>query len=344
MSVDEPTACPTRWLPPARRSSTVRCGRKSLAEFVGQTQLKEQLSIFLDAAKGRGEPCEHVLLAGPPGLGKTSLAGIIAVEMNSTLRIASGPAIDRKADMAAILTALDSHDVLFIDEIHRLNRSIEELLYPAMEDGCIDLVIGQGPGAQIDPARPQAVHAGWGDHPHRASDHAAARPVRHHPPARLLRPGRHPDDRRAVGRSPWGRASTRTAPARSPGGARGTPRVANRHPASASATSPRCAHQGAITHQIAVDALELFEVDSAGLERIDRAILSAIAERFSGGPVGLSTLAVAIGEEPDTLEDVYEPFLLQLGMIQRTPRGRIVTPAGYAHLGLPPPARDPGLF
>jgi Holliday junction DNA helicase RuvB len=342
VSVEETHRLPDALVAPGEEEFDRTLRPRSLAEFVGQTQLKEQLSIFLEAAKARGEPCEHVLLAGPPGLGKTSLAGIISVEMNSTLRIASGPAIDRKADMAAILTALESHDVLFIDEIHRLNRSIEELLYPAMEDGCIDLVIGQGPGAQsirLD-LKPftlvgATTRTGLLTTPlrdrfgitHRLDYYDVA------------------DIETIVERSAGvlGVAIDTQGAAEIARRARGTPRVANRILRRVRDFA-QVRHQGAITHQIAIDALELFEVDSAGLERIDRAILSAIAERFSGGPVGLSTLAVAIGEEPDTLEDVYEPFLLQLGMIQRTPRGRIVTPAGYTHLGLPPPARAPGLW
>ena len=315
---------------------------RRLSEFVGQEQIKEQLAIFLEAARNRDEPCEHVLLAGPPGLGKTSLAGIIAAEMGSSLRIMSGPAIDRKADMASILTALDADDVLFIDEIHRLNRAIEELLYPAMEDGCIDIVIGQGPGAhslrlELKPftlvgatTRTGLLTTPLRDRfgiTHRLDYYGVAEIARIvQRSARLL--GVRIDE-----------GGTEEVARRS----RGTPRVANRILRRVRDFA-QVRHDGEITHAIAVEALELFEVDGAGLERIDREILRAIAERFSGGPVGLSTLAVAIGEETDTLEDVYEPCLLQLGLLQRTPRGRVVTPAGYAHLGLPAPARDPRLF
>ncbi len=315
---------------------------RNLAEFVGQDQIKEQLSIFLEAARARGEPCEHVLLAGPPGLGKTSLAAIIATEMGSSLRVMSGPAVDRKADMASILTALEADDVLFIDEIHRLNRSIEELLYPAMEDGCIDIVIGQGPGAhslrlELKPFTlvGATTRTGLLTTPLRDRFGITHR-LDYYGPAEIgrivQRSARLLDVRiDAGGCDEVARRS------------RGTPRVANRILRRVRDFA-QVRHQGEITHAIAVAALELFEVDGAGLERIDRAILTAIAERFSGGPVGLSTLAVAIGEEPDTLEDVYEPYLLQLGLLQRTPRGRVVTPAGYAHLGLPAPARDPRLF
>jgi holliday junction DNA helicase RuvB len=315
---------------------------RNLSEFVGQEQIKEQLSIFLEAARARGEPCEHVLLAGPPGLGKTSLASIIATEMHSSLRVMSGPAIDRKADMAAILTALEADDVLFIDEIHRLNRSIEELLYPAMEDGCIDIVIGQGPGAhsirlELKPFTlvGATTRTGLLTTPLRDRFGITHR-LDYYEPAEIGRIVQRSARLLGVRIDEGGcdEVSRRS---------RGTPRVANRILRRVRDFA-QVRHQGEITHPVAIEALELFEVDSAGLERIDRAILRAIAERFSGGPVGLSTLAVAIGEETDTLEDVYEPYLLQLGMLQRTPRGRVVTPAGYAHLGLPAPARDPRLF
>ena len=337
-----PERIPDAFLGPGEEEFDRSLRPRTLAEFVGQEQVKEQLGIFLEAARARGEPCEHVLLAGPPGLGKTSLAGIIAAEMRSSLRVMSGPAIDRKADMAAILTALEEDDVLFIDEIHRLNRAIEELLYPAMEDGCIDLVIGQGPGAhslRLD-LKPFTLVG------------ATTRTGLLTTPLRDRFGITHRLD--YYGPADIGRIVERSARLMSvsidAGGcdeiarrSRGTPRVANRILRRVRDYA-QVRHEGEITHPIAVDALALFEVDEAGLERIDRDILTAIAQRFSGGPVGLSTLAVAIGEEPDTLEDVYEPFLLQLGLLQRTPRGRVVTPAGYAHLGLPAPARDPRLF
>jgi holliday junction DNA helicase RuvB len=315
---------------------------RRLAEFVGQDAVREQLEIFLAAARARNEPCEHVLLAGPPGLGKTSLANIIAAEMGSALRVMSGPAIDRKADMAAILTALEPNDVLFIDEIHRLNRTIEELLYPAMEDGCIDLVIGQGPGAhsvRLELAPFTLVGAttrtGLLTTPLRDRFGITHRLDHYRPDeierivvrsARILDVEIEPDAA--------GEIALRS---------RGTPRIANRILRRVRDYA-QVRHAGAITMPVAEEALELFEVDRRGLERIDRAILRAVAETFSGGPVGLSTLAVAIGEETDTLEDVYEPYLLQLGLLQRTPRGRVVTPAAFEHLGLPAPARDPRLF
>jgi Holliday junction DNA helicase RuvB len=333
---------PDAFLAPGEEEFDRSLRPRNLAEFVGQEQVKEQLGIFLEAARARGEPCEHVLLAGPPGLGKTSLAGIIAEEMGSHMKVMSGPAIDRKADMAAILTALEEDDVLFIDEIHRLNRAIEELLYPAMEDGCIDLVIGQGPGAhslRLDLKPFTLVGA-------TTRTGLLTTPLRDRFGITHRLDYYGPDE---IGRIV--ERSARLLGVRIDAGgcgeiarrSRGTPRVANRILRRVRDYA-QVRHEGEITHTIAVDALELFEVDEAGLERIDRDILAAVAGRFSGGPVGLSTLAVAIGEEADTLEDVYEPYLLQLGLLQRTPRGRVVTPAGYAHLGLPAPARDPRLF
>jgi holliday junction DNA helicase RuvB len=342
MSAEPESRLPDAFLAPGEEEFDNSLRPRNLSEFVGQEGIKEQLAIFLEAARARGEPCEHVLLAGPPGLGKTSLANIIAVEMGSHLRVMSGPAIDRKADMAAILTALETDDVLFIDEIHRLNRAIEELLYPAMEDGCIDIVIGQGPGAhslrlELKPftlvgatTRTGLLTTPLRDRfgiTHRLDYYGAAEIGRiAQRSARLL--GVRIDE-----------GGTEEIARRS----RGTPRVANRILRRVRDYA-QVRHDGEITHPVAVEALELFEVDGAGLERIDREILLAIAERFGGGPVGLSTLAVAIGEETDTLEDVYEPYLLQLGLLQRTPRGRVVTPAGYAHLGLAAPDRDPRLF
>jgi Holliday junction DNA helicase RuvB len=342
MSTTSGPRIPDAFLGPGEEEFDRSLRPRNLAEFVGQEQVKEQLSIFLEAARARGEPCEHVLLAGPPGLGKTSLAAIIAAEMGSSLRVMSGPAVDRKADMAAILTALEADDVLFIDEIHRLNRSIEELLYPAMEDGCIDIVIGQGPGAhslrlELKPFTlvGATTRTGLLTTPLRDRFGITHR-LDYYGPAEIGRIVQRSARLLGVRIDPGGGDEVARR-------SRGTPRVANRILRRVRDFA-QVRHQGEITHAIAVEALELFEVDGAGLERIDRAILLAIAERFAGGPVGLSTLAVAIGEEPDTLEDVYEPYLLQLGLLQRTPRGRVVTPAGYAHLGLPAPARDPRLF
>src|SRR6478609_2277658 len=291
---------------------------RRLSEFVGQEAVKEQLSIFLEAARARNEPCEHVLLAGPPGLGKTSLAGIIATEMSSALRIMSGPAV------------------------HRLNRSIEELLYPAMEDGCIDIVIGQGPGAhsiRLDLAPFTLVGAttrtGLLTTPLRDRFGITHR-LEHYRPEEIEQIVRRSAGILAVEIDDGGCGEIARR-------SRGTPRVANRILRRVRDFA-QVRHDGVISHEIASEALELFEVDDLGLERIDREILRRVAETFSGGPVGLSTLAVAIGEEPDTLEDVYEPYLLQMGLLQRTPRGRVVTNAAYRHLGLTVPDRDPRLF
>ena len=342
MSAEAGPRIPDAFLAPGEEEFDRSLRPRNLSEFIGQEQVKEQLTIFLEAARARGEPCEHVLLAGPPGLGKTSLAGIIAAEMGSSLRIMSGPAIDRKADMASILTALEADDVLFIDEIHRLNRAIEELLYPAMEDGCIDIVIGQGPGAhslrlELKPFTlvGATTRTGLLTTPLRDRFGITHR-LDYYGPAEIARIVQRSARLLGVRIDEGG---TEEVARRS----RGTPRVANRILRRVRDYA-QVRHDGEITHPIAIEALELFEVDSAGLERIDREILLAITGRFGGGPVGLSTLAVAIGEETDTLEDVYEPYLLQLGLLQRTPRGRVVTPAGYAHLGLPAPARDPRLF
>ena len=339
MSAEAGPRIPDAFLAPGEEEFDRSLRPRNLSEFIGQEQVKEQLTIFLEAARARGEPCEHVLLAGPPGLGKTSLAGIIAAEMGSSLRIMSGPAIDRKADMASILTALEADDVLFIDEIHRLNRAIEELLYPAMEDGCIDIVIGQGPGAhslrlELKPFTlvGATTRTGLLTTPLRDRFGITHR-LDYYGPAEIARIVQRSARLLGVRIDEGG---TEEVARRS----RGTPRVANRILRRVRDYA-QVRHDGEITHPIAIEALEL---DSAGLERIDREILLAITGRFGGGPVGLSTLAVAIGEETDTLEDVYEPYLLQLGLLQRTPRGRVVTPAGYAHLGLPAPARDPRLF
>ena len=314
----------------------------TLDEFVGQERVKQQLQVSLEAARARSEPCEHVLLSGPPGLGKTSLAAIIAAEMGSQLRIVSGPAVDKKADMASILTNVEAHDVLFIDEIHRLNRAIEELLYPAMEDGCIDLVIGQGPGAQSLRLELQpftlvgaTTRTGLLTTPLRDRFGITHR-LEHYSNAEIEKIVRRSAGLLGVTIDDGGCAEVSRR-------ARGTPRVANRILRRVRDYA-QVRGDGSITHAVAVEALDLLEVDEAGLERIDRLILATIAETFAGGPVGLSTLSVALGEERDTVEDVYEPYLLQRGLLQRTPRGRVLTAAAYDHLGMPRPDRDPALF
>ncbi|GAB4242899.1 MAG: Holliday junction branch migration DNA helicase RuvB [Thermoleophilia bacterium] len=313
-----------------------------LDQFTGQALLKEQLSIFIEAARTRGEPLDHVLLAGPPGLGKTTLAYIIASEMAVQIHTTSGPALEKKADMAAILTNLGQGDVLFIDEIHRLNRSVEEILYPAMEDFEIDIILGQGPSARsirldlprftligattrsgliTTPLRDRFVFTHRLDYYSEAE--LAGIVVRS---AGLL--GVEIDHEAAediAGRS------------------RGTPRIANRL-LKRVRDFAQVRHEGRISADIARGALELFEVDAEGLDRVDREILTLILEKFDGGPVGLSTLAVAIGEEPDTIEDVYEPYLLQRGFLKRTPRGRVLTRLGYEHCGAQAPTDEGRLF
>ena len=305
---------------------------RRLDEFVGQERVKEQLQVALDAAKARGEALDHVLLVGPPGLGKTSLAYIVRHELAVGIRTIAGPALERKGDIAAILTALEERDVLFVDEIHRLNRAVEEVLYPALEDFRLDIVVGQGPAARtLTLDLPSFTLVG-----------ATTRTGLLTTPLRdrfgmTFRLGYY--EAAELGEIVRRSASilrveiTDEAADEIARRSRGTPRIANRILRRVRDVA-EVRHEGAITTEVAAEALELLEVDSRGLEHTDRELLAAIAERFGGGPVGLSTLAVALGEEPDTIEDVYEPYLLQLGYLQRTPRGRIITDLGRAHLGL----------
>lgn len=304
---------------------------RRLADFVGQARVKEQLAIALEAAKGRGEALDHVLLAGPPGLGKTSLAYIVREELGVGIRTVAGPALERKGDMAAILTSLEDRGVLFIDEIHRLNRAVEEILYPALEDFRLDIVVGQGPAARtltldLPPFTLVGATTRTG---------LLTTPLRDRfgMTYRLDYYGAE-DLGRIVRRSAriLGVEVEEGAAAEIARRARGTPRVANRILRRVRDVA-EVRYDGVVTMDVAREALALLEVDGEGLERIDRGLLAAIVHKFDGGPVGLSTLAVALGEEPDTIEDVYEPYLLQLGLIQRTPRGRIVTKLGRAHVG-----------
>jgi Holliday junction DNA helicase RuvB len=307
---------------------------RALDEFVGQDALKDQLAVSLDAAKARGEALDHVLLAGPPGLGKTSLAQILAAEMDVPFVMTAGPALERKGDVAALLTALEPHAVFFIDELHRLNRALEETLYPAMEDRKLPITVGQGAGARVLTLDlPPFTLVGATTRAGLLSTPLRDRfGIQHR-----LEPYGHDDLAAIVHRSagilgieldPGG---ARAIAARS----RGTPRVANRL-LKRVRDYAEVRMQGVVTAEAADRALALLEVDDLGLDRLDREILDAICTRFDGGPVGLSTLAVAVGEEADTIEDVYEPYLLQQGLLKRTPRGRVATVAAFRHLGLEP--------
>src|SRR5689334_23598174 len=303
---------------------------RRLDEFVGQARVKEQLSIALDAAKGRGDALDHVLLVGPPGLGKTSLAHIIREELGVGIRSVAGPALERK-DVAAILTAVEQRDVVFVDEIHRLSRAAEEILYPALEDFRLDIVMGQGTAARtltLDLPPFTLVGAttrtGLLTTPLRDRFGLTFR-LDLYDPTELAAIVRR--SARILGVEVDEDAAELVA-ARS----RGTPRIANRILRRVRDVA-EVRHEGSVTTVVAEEALTLLEVDGAGLERFDRELLRAVVEKFGGGPVGLSTLAVALGEEAETIEDVYEPFLLQLGFLQRTPRGRVVTDLGRAHLG-----------
>ena len=322
---------------------------RTLDEFIGQHRVREQLGLVLEAARGRGRVPDHVLLSGPPGLGKTTLAMIIAAELEQPLRITSGPAIQHAGDLAAILSSLAEGEVLFLDEIHRMSRPAEEMLYMAMEDFRVDVIVGKGPGATAIPLEippftlvgattragllPGPLRDRFGFTAH--MDFYDAAELEHvlSRSARLLgvRAARRP----AAPRSPAGRGGHRASPTGCCAGC---------------ATSPRSAPTVSSPRDVARAALLVYEVDERGLDRLDRAVLQALVGSFGGGPVGLSTLAVAVGEEPETVEEVAEPFLVRAGLLARTPRGRVATPAAWAHLGLTPPRGAafgtalPGLF
>ncbi|MEQ2443537.1 Holliday junction branch migration DNA helicase RuvB [Pseudoflavonifractor intestinihominis] len=311
---------------------------KTLSEYIGQKKAKGNLEIFIQAAKMRGEPLDHVLLHGPPGLGKTTLSGIIANEMGVNIRITSGPAIEKPGDLAALLTNLQENDILFVDEIHRLNRSVEEILYPAMEDFAIDIIIGKGPSAnsiRLDLPKFTLIGATT-----RAGQLSA--PLRDRFGVTLRLELYTPEELALI--------VTRSAgilgvPIEADGAmeiarrSRGTPRIANRMLRRVRDFAQVRAG-GVITRDVADQALSALEVDYLGLDAVDRRMLTSIIEHYGGGPVGLETLAATINEEAVTLEDVYEPYLMQMGFLTRTPRGRCVTRRAYEHLGLPVPRGD----
>ena len=313
---------------------------RSLGEFIGQPLLQERLRISIEAAAKMGIPMGHVLFSGPPGLGKTSMAGVIAQELGANMRRSSGPALDRPGDLASILSGLERGDIFFVDELHRLSRIVEEVLYPAMEDFALDIVVGRGAGATTYRLNLQpftlvgaTTRLGMISSPLRDRFQIIER-FDYYTPEEL---------RRIVVRSAGilgvriTGAGAEIVAARS----RGTARVANRLLARvrdyAIARS-----DGSVTGEVARRALEMLEVDDLGLDKVDRSILESVVHKFGGGPVGLGTLAIAVGEEPETVEEAYEPFLLQAGLLQRTPRGRVATEGTYLHLGLTPPA-DPQL-
>jgi Holliday junction DNA helicase RuvB len=332
--------------------ATARSGREDeldrslrpprLSEFVAQEQVTSQLEVFIEAARRRGEPLDHVLLSGPPGLGKTTLAHIIAAELGAPLVHTAAPALERKGDIAAFLTSLEPNSVFFIDEIHRLNPAIEETLYPAMEDRRLPVVLGQGAGARtvtldLPPFTlvGATTRAGLLSKPLHDRFGVSHR-LEHYEAEDLAKIVRRSAEILGVEIEPEGETAISLR-------SRGTPRVANRLLRRVRDFA-EVKGTGVVTGEIATGALGLLEVDEAGLDRHDRLILGTIAGKFAGGPVGLSTLSAAVDEEQDTIEDVYEPYLLQQGLVKRTPRGRVLTERGYAHLGMPVPDGAATLF
>jgi holliday junction DNA helicase RuvB len=314
---------------------------RNLTEFIGQPRVREQLSLVLEGARRRGDPPDHILLSGPPGLGKTSLALIVAAELGASIRLTSGPALERAGDLAAMLSNLVPGDVLFIDEIHRIARPAEEMLYLAMEDFRVDVVVGKGPGATSIPldiapftlvgatTRSGALTGPLRDRFGFTAHMEFYEPAELELVLRRAAPILQVDLRRDGAEEIASRS-------------RGTPRIANRLLRRVRDFAQVRA-DGAVTRAVARDALAVYDVDELGLDRLDRAVLAALVRSFGGGPVGVSTLAVAVGEEPGTVEEVCEPYLVRAGMLARTPRGRVATAAAWTHLGIvPPPERTPG--
>lgn len=320
------------------RENELNLRPRTLDEYIGQTKAKENMAIYIEAAKRRGDALDHVLLYGPPGLGKTTLSEIIANEMGVGFRITSGPAIERPGDLAALLTNLNENDILFIDEIHRMNRSVEEVLYPAMEDYALDIIVGKGPSARsirVDLPHFTLVgattRAGQLSAPLRDRFGVVAR-LELYTPEELCKIAVRSAGILGIEVEPEGAMELARR-------SRGTPRIVNRF-LKRVRDFAQVIGDGVITKEIAAEALSRLEVDELGLDSIDRRLLSTMIRHYNGGPVGLETLAAAIGEEAITIEDVYEPYLMQIGFLSRTPRGRCATALAYEHLGITPPAAE----
>ena len=325
------------------RASKPASARATFDDYIGQDRVKENLQIAVEAARARGEALDHVLLYGPPGLGKTTLAQILAHEMGSAIKISSGPLLEKKGDLTAVLTSLEPRDFFFLDEIHRLQPALEEILYPAMEDFRVDLIIGQGPGARVHPYQLNqftligaTTRAGLIMAPLRSRFGIVHR-------LDFLYAGGFAADHRSDRRRFWASRIDEDGAAEIARRSRGTPRVANRLLRRVRDYAEVRA-KGHITLGVARDALAMLGVDEHGLDEVDRNLLLTIIQKYSGGPVGLNTIAASLSEEEDAIEEIYEPYLMQLGLLDRTQRGRVATALAYKHFGLDEPRRQPGLF